>query len=101
EAERRLWQMLRFWNNELLDNREGVHAAIADALHHATPTPTLPHRGGGLEATTTNPADPAQLIADLQRRLAECRAERDAARTFPPPRWGRVGVGVMPRTDRW
>ena len=31
------------------------------------------------KATTTKaPADPAQLIADLQRLLAECRAERDA-----------------------
>jgi len=37
-----------------------------------------PHRGGGPKVTTTDPADPAQLIADLQRQLAECRAERDA-----------------------
>src|SRR6516225_2712936 len=37
-----------------------------------------PHRGGGPKATTTDPADPAQLIADLQGQLAECRAERDA-----------------------
>ena len=49
-----------------------------------TPTPTLPHQGGGnqrrggLEATPDDPADPAQLIADLQRQLAESRAERDA-----------------------
>src|SRR5215469_5256724 len=35
-------------------------------------------RGGGPNATTTDPADTAQLIADLQRQLAECRAERDA-----------------------
>jgi hypothetical protein len=38
-----------------------------------------PHRGGGPKATTTeDPADSAQLIADLQGQLAECRAERDA-----------------------
>jgi two-component system, NtrC family, sensor kinase len=37
-----------------------------------------PHRGGGPKATTTDPADPAQLIADLQGQLAACRAERDA-----------------------
>src|SRR6516225_431805 len=37
-----------------------------------------PHRGGSPKAATTDPADPAQLIADLQRQLAECRAERDA-----------------------
>ena len=36
-------------------------------------------RGEGPKATTTDPADPAQLIADLQRQLAECGAERDAA----------------------
>src|SRR6516225_4287187 len=41
------------------------------------------HRGGGRKATTTtDPADPAQLIADLQRQLAECRAERDEAREY-------------------
>jgi len=37
-----------------------------------------PHRGGSPKATTTDPVDPAQLIADLQGQLAECRAERDA-----------------------
>ena len=68
-------------------------------------------------------ADPAQLIADRQRQLAECRAERDEARAqraaiakvlgvidpspvradsrSPPLRWGRAGVGVMQRTDPW
>ena len=54
-------------------------------------------------------ADSQQLIADLQRQLAECRAERDEALEYqtatsfshPPPRWGRAGVGVMPRTDPW
>ena len=65
-----------------------------------------PHRGGGPKATTKeDPADPAQLIADLQRQLAACRADRDEAReyqtatrlTHPPPRWGRARVGV---TDR-
>src|SRR5215469_996885 len=76
------YRVLRFWNNEVLDNPEGVRGAIADALHHATSSPTLPDRGGGRKATTTNPADPAQLIADLQRQLAECRAERDEAQTF-------------------
>ena len=41
------YRVLRFWNNEVLDNPEGVRAAIANALHQATPTLTLPHRGGG------------------------------------------------------
>jgi very-short-patch-repair endonuclease len=130
------YRVLRFWNNEVLDNPEGVRAVIADALHQdstsrnrpLTPTPTLPHdgggdqrtlshRGGGPKATTTDPADPAQLIADLQGQLGERTADRDqvceyqtATRlTHPPPRWGRAGVGVtdrlavgvMPRTDPW
>ena len=61
-------------------------------------------------------ADSEQLVADLQRQLAESRAERDEARaqsaaispvpgvidsspvragsrSRPPPRWGRAGWG--------
>ena len=84
-----------------------------------TPTPALPHDGGGsqrrggLEATPDDPTDPAQLIADLQCQLAErdLMLQRKTATRFthPPPRWGRAGVGVtdrravgvMSRTDRW
>jgi hypothetical protein len=67
-------------------------------------------------------ADTQQLIADLQRQLVECRAERDEAlehqtpitevpgvidsspvragrRSLPPPRWGRAGVGVTGRLE--
>jgi very-short-patch-repair endonuclease len=89
------YRVLRFWNNEVLDNPEGVGAAIADALHQTSPSPirpvaptgidpvtptrTLPHQGGGPEATLEDPADSEQRIADLQRQLAECRAARDEA----------------------
>src|SRR6516165_778234 len=78
------YRVLRFWNNEVLDNPEGVRAAIAENLHPViptriepgTPTHTLPHRGGGRKATTTeDPADPQQTIAELQRQLDECRAK--------------------------
>jgi len=102
---------------QVLENPQGVRAAIAENLQRVTrtdvepltPTPTLPHHGGGSESTPEDPADPAQLIADLRRQLAACRAERDAGReyqtatrfTHPPPRWGRDAVGVMPRTDPW
>ena len=42
------YRVLRFWNNEVLENLDGVHARIADALGGITPTQTLPHQGGGL-----------------------------------------------------
>jgi very-short-patch-repair endonuclease len=41
------YRVLRFWNNEVLSNLEGVRARIAENLRRH-PLPTLPHRGGGL-----------------------------------------------------
>jgi very-short-patch-repair endonuclease len=38
--------VLRFWNHEILENPDGVHAMIVEHLRHH-PHPTLPHRGGG------------------------------------------------------
>ena len=59
--EREGYRVLRFWNNEVLNNQEGVRAAITENLQrdhphaHSTghPHPTLPHRGGGPEAPST------------------------------------------------
>jgi very-short-patch-repair endonuclease len=42
------YRVLRFWNNEVLGNPDGVATAIAEALHEDHPPPTLPHQGGGL-----------------------------------------------------
>jgi very-short-patch-repair endonuclease len=42
------YRILRFWNNEVLANPDGVHETIANELGRITPTQTLPHRGGGL-----------------------------------------------------
>jgi very-short-patch-repair endonuclease len=39
------FRVLRFWNHEALANTDAVLAAIEQAFH--TPTPTLPHQGGG------------------------------------------------------
>jgi very-short-patch-repair endonuclease len=39
--------VLRFWNNEVLENPDGVQAMIAEYLRRITPSPSLPHRGGG------------------------------------------------------
>jgi len=41
-------RVLRFWNNEVLENLDGVSQAIAEELGRITPTQTLPHQGGGL-----------------------------------------------------
>src|SRR5262249_31365441 len=93
------YRVLRVWNNEVLENAEGVRAVIGEHLHRVapthvqqvtpthlervtpthlervTPTPSLPHRGGGLKAPLGDVADPERVIADLQRQLDECRAE--------------------------
>jgi very-short-patch-repair endonuclease len=59
------YRIVRFWNNEVLANLDGVHQAIADELRRVTPTQALPLQGGGLD------------------------------HALPPPRWGRAGAGVM------
>ena len=41
------YRILRFWNNEVLSNPEGVRSTIAENLR-CHPLPTLPHQGGGL-----------------------------------------------------
>jgi very-short-patch-repair endonuclease len=45
-------KVLRFWNNEVIENIEGVweviaHTAATLSPQRATPTPTLPLSGGG------------------------------------------------------
>ena len=49
------YRVLRFWNNEVLGNPDGVWTVIDEALrqHHPTPNPT-PSRGG---ATQQRPPD--------------------------------------------
>jgi very-short-patch-repair endonuclease len=42
------YRILRFWNNEVLANLDGIHATIAAELGRITPTQTLPPQGGGL-----------------------------------------------------
>jgi very-short-patch-repair endonuclease len=42
------YRVLRFWNNDVLGNPDGVWTVIDGALHGRHPHPTLPHRGGGL-----------------------------------------------------
>jgi very-short-patch-repair endonuclease len=42
------YRVLRFWNNEVLTNIDGVMEMIQSAIL-ATPTPTPPHKGEGKE----------------------------------------------------
>ena len=42
------YRLLRFWNNDVLANPDGVYEAIAAELGRITPTQTLPHQGRGL-----------------------------------------------------
>ena len=42
------YRILRFWNNDVLTNLDGVRETIAAELGRITPTQTLPHQGGGL-----------------------------------------------------
>jgi very-short-patch-repair endonuclease len=41
------YRVLRFWNNEVLGNLDGVWTMIDAALREHHPTPTPPHQGEG------------------------------------------------------
>jgi very-short-patch-repair endonuclease len=47
------YRVLRFWNNDVLANLDGVYEVIAGELGRITPTQTHPHRGGGLSRSGT------------------------------------------------
>jgi BirA family biotin operon repressor/biotin-[acetyl-CoA-carboxylase] ligase len=42
------YRVLRFWNNDVLGNPDGVWAVIDGALRERHPAPTPPHQGEGL-----------------------------------------------------
>jgi very-short-patch-repair endonuclease len=56
DAQRDAWlrsqgfEVLRFWNNDVLSNTAGVLEAIAGAVSKAPPSLTLPRKGGGNRA---------------------------------------------------
>jgi very-short-patch-repair endonuclease len=47
------YRIVRFWNNEILANLEGVHQTIADELGRITPTQPSPIKGEGYGTETT------------------------------------------------
>ena len=42
------YRVIRFWNNDVLGNPDGVWVVIDSALQRHHPTPTPPHQGEGL-----------------------------------------------------
>ena len=52
------YRVIRFWNNEVLGNPDGVWAMIDAALHdrHPTPNPS-PSRGGGQPERAPHPGE--------------------------------------------
>jgi very-short-patch-repair endonuclease len=44
------FRVLRFWNNEVLRNTDGVMHVILEKLNLNTPTPTPPRKGEGLRS---------------------------------------------------
>jgi len=51
ELAHRGYRIIRFWNNEVLDNLDGVLETIRRALEAPPPLPTSPPQGGGEEQT--------------------------------------------------
>jgi very-short-patch-repair endonuclease len=47
------YRIVRFWNNEVLANLEGVHQTITDELGRITPTQPSPIKGEGYGTETT------------------------------------------------
>lgn len=45
--QKRGWRVIRFWNNDIHDNIDGVMETIAEALTVAPPPRPSPARGGG------------------------------------------------------
>ena len=45
------YRVLRFWNNEILENLDGVHRTIADALATSPPPNPPPSRGRGFSSS--------------------------------------------------
>jgi len=107
--QRQGYTVLRFWNNDVLSNIEGVLVTIHSQLaanHVCTipPPPDLPHRAGEEKTARCEPRD---APPDLPHRAGEEKTARCELKDAPPdfshkvgeeletpsPRVGRAGVG--------
>ena len=93
------YRILRFWNNEVLANPDGVHQTIADELGRITPTQPSPIMGEGfclpmnnLRSTNSWRSDPVKASPGCDRR-----SRRLASRLSlePSPSMGEGWEGVM------
>jgi Protein of unknown function (DUF559) len=64
------YRILRFWNNEVLANLDGVRQTIADELGRITPTQTLPHQRGGLWSSVGPTLKPLSPMSKLRSNNA-------------------------------
>jgi very-short-patch-repair endonuclease len=78
DADRTAWleaegyRVLRFWNNEVFENLEGVLAAVSAVLSAAAPHPSPPHKGGGRRSRANPPASTAPPSAPPAARWRAC-----------------------------
>ncbi|MDP3676858.1 MAG: endonuclease domain-containing protein [Novosphingobium sp.] len=93
------FRVLRFWNNDVLTNREGVLTALLAALETPLPNPS-PARGEGLQTAThrfSSPlagedseawrgGRPAHHSCDSDRRMTLTAIPSSAAPRCPPAR---------------
>jgi hypothetical protein len=74
------YQALRFWNNDVIENTDGVLEAIAEVLR-ASPSPRL--RGEGRDEGASPPA-----LSSEDTRALRCKDIRAAVKdTAPVARW--------------
>ncbi len=67
ELQRQGWRALRFWNNEILPNRQGVLRTIAETLGSGSPHPNPPPLAGeGVPADTISKASDRSSGRDIR-----------------------------------
>ena len=85
------YRVMRFWNNEVLTNLEGVKDSIYNAITATAnpPPPVLPHKGGGSSKGSCAPAVDSKGPSPLMGEGGSPRATRDGGdkvNGVPPPR---------------
>jgi very-short-patch-repair endonuclease len=80
------YRVLRFWNNDVIQNIDGVLETIASALPHDGPAPSPPFGGEGCGEGGAPHA---------QTRQAQTRGTPPSSRPSPPPKSGLPDFGTL------